>query len=233
MKTLTNLSSHPDITLLMVILLLLLHTPAHSQQQGLLLVDPTQPIDQVWEQRGFGNPTRYQNQIIDGYPVISATGTHSAAGLFRNIRFAPRERPILEWRWRVDQLPQDANIRHKQGDDVGASIYLIFGRTGWFRPEPPTLVYSWSSAHTAAGSIIKNPYHSNGAVRTLVLRSGTDELGRWVAERRNIIEDYRRVFGEEPPATVEMVAIWSDGDQTQSKVKAYYGAVQATSNPGR
>jgi len=33
----------------------------------------------------------------------------------------------------------------------------------------------------------------------IVVRSGTADLGRWVRERRNVYEDYRRAFGEAPP----------------------------------
>ncbi len=193
-----------------------------ATEHEVVVVDPSIVVDEVWTEKSFGTPTRYRASIVDGLPAIVAEGKGSASGLFRDLRFRVRDYPIIEWSWRVDRLPVDADIRVKAADDVGASLFLIFGRPGFFRPEPPTLVYSWTSAATPRGSIVPSPYHA-GTMRTIVSRSGTDELGRWVFERRDIAADFRRAFGTDPPEHVEAIAIWSDGDQTGAQVRALYG----------
>jgi hypothetical protein len=33
----------------------------------------------------------------------------------------------------------------------------------------------------------------------MVVRSGSDDAGRWITEKRNVWDDYRALFGEEPP----------------------------------
>ncbi len=60
-----------------------------------------------------------------------------------------------------------------------------------------------------------------------MVRSGEGSGGQWVHERRNVVEDFREAFGREPPATVEVVALFTDNDQTGEPVEAYYGPVKA------
>jgi hypothetical protein len=45
------------------------------------------------------------------------------------------------------------------------------------------------------------------------LRSGPGLAGRWLTEERNILEDYRQAFGEDPPA-VAGLAFMNDSDNT-------------------
>ena len=47
----------------------------------------------------------------------------------------------------------------------------------------------------------------------------------WVEESRNIYEDYKAAFGEEPPK-INGVAIMSDTDNTKERTVAYYGNIQ-------
>lgn len=191
-----------------------------------MLVDPERPIEEVWRRKSFGEPTRYRIREIEGGRAIEAVGQASAAGLFRDLRFAVTEHPIVEWTWRVDRLPEAADIRSAAADDFGASLFFLFGRPGLLRPEPQTLAYAWTSEATPEGSVVASPRRP-GTLQTFVLQSGSDNLGEWVTERRNLVEDYRRAFGEDPPEHAEIVALWSDSDQTGEAVKAYYGRAVA------
>jgi hypothetical protein len=67
-------------------------------------------------------------------------------------------------------------------------------------------------------------------VRDIVLRSGEDRLGEWLRERRNVVEDFRRAFGRDPPPVAEAIALFTDNDQTGEPVEAYYGAITALSD---
>jgi len=201
---------------------------AAATQHQLVLVDPVVPIEGIWSEKKFGTPTRYRLSTVEGVPAIEARGRGTASGLIRDIRFRVRDYPRLEWWWRVDLLPSNADIRTKFGDDVGASLFLVFGRPGILQPEPLTLVYAWTSAATPEGNVVVNPHHER-SVRTLVLRSGESNLATWVAERRNLVEDFRLAFGREPPEHAEAIAMWSDSDQSNQEVRAYYGKVVAGS----
>jgi hypothetical protein len=49
---------------------------------------------------------------------------------------------------------------------------------------------------------------------------GRDKTGLWVEERVNILTDYRRAFGEDPPATASL-AIMNDSDDTGQSSVSY------------
>ena len=48
-----------------------------------------------------------------------------------------------------------------------------------------------------------------------------------------MIADYRRAFGEDPPAHVEVIALWSDSDQTGQEVRAVYGKARVLREQAR
>ncbi len=73
----------------------------------------------------------------------------------------------------------------------------------------------------AEDAVIDNPYMP-GIVRNIVVRTGTEHIGEWITERRNIVADFKRAFGEEPTHAVEAFALFTDNDQTKEAVEAYY-----------
>ncbi len=192
----------------------------------LLLADPAAPLAEAWTHQRFGNATEYQGIVLDGVAAIRAVGRNSASGLYRDFRYGIAEHPWIEWTWRVDRLQRSADIRVKAGEDYAAALFLIFGRPSMLNRDVPTLVYVWTSARNPEGSILDSPYHP-GTTRNIVVRSGEKQLGQWLRERRNVVDDFRRAFGREPPETVEVIALFTDNDQTGEPVDTYYGAVRA------
>jgi hypothetical protein len=53
----------------------------------------------------------------------------------------------------------------------------------------------------------------------LVLRSGAEDAGRWVMERRDVAEDFKRAFGD-LPAQLSGIALASDTDNTGERARA-------------
>ena len=64
-----------------------------------------------------------------------------------------------------------------------------------------------------------------GRVRYIVLRNKSDRLGQWISEKRNIYEDYRRLFkdinGGEPPEVVG-VTIFINAHNTKSQAESRF-----------
>lgn len=191
------------------------------------LVDPRAPLAQTWQHILMGRATRYETVDIDGRAAIRAVGRQSASGLFRRVRFEPAACPWLEWSWRVDRLQRDADIRIAEGEDVAASIALLFGDPGFaMSPDPvPTLRYVWTSERVREGAVVDNPYFP-GVVRSIVVERGAAHRGTWMSMRRNLVEDFRLAFGVQPPATVEVVVLLTNNNHTRERVEAYYGAAR-------
>jgi hypothetical protein len=84
-------------------------------------------------------------------------------------------------------------------------------------PPHSTLNYIWANRQEEQG-IHPSPYTDRA--RLLVMRAGPTEVGRWVEEQVNILDDYRRAFGGEPPETAS-IAIMNDSDNTGEAATSY------------
>jgi hypothetical protein len=175
--------------------------------------------------------------------VVKAVSDASASGLIREIRINPQDYPIVQWRWKVTNILQKANVTKKEGDDYPARLYIAFeydaSRVGLFEKAkyetarllygqyPPlgAINYIWTSKEPT-GTVVSNPYTER--TKMIVIETGTSKVDTWVTEERNVLEDYRRAFGNETPSEVPLisgVAIMTDTDNTKESATAYYGDI--------
>lgn len=195
-----------------------------------------------WEPFYFKNIQRHTDYRLmeeDGQVVVKATAHASASGLMRKITINPKEYPIIQWRWKVANLLKHENVYRKEGDDYPARIYIVFeydsGKLSFsekvkyeiarmlYGEYPPlaTVNYIWSS-NAPPGLVVPNPYTDRAIM--VVVESGNMNLNIWVNEERNIYEDYRNAFKDEPPV-ISGVAIMTDTDNTAESATAYYGDI--------
>jgi hypothetical protein len=73
-----------------------------------------------------------------------------------------------------------------------------------------TLSYVWSSKETGE-RIFSSPYTDKA--KMVILRAGKNDAVSWKEESVNILEDYRKAFGTDPPARAR-IAIMNDSDNT-------------------
>ena len=189
--------------------------------------------------------TQYKLVDVDGIVVLEADAEASMAGLVHPLSIDPRTRPILEWRWKVSGVPANANFGTKQGDDFAARVYVLFdydtaklpflariklklARALYGEAVPAAgLCYVWD-AKAAVGTTGWSPYTDR--LRVIVVDSGTVDVGRWKTVRRNVVEDFRAAFGEEPPR-LSGVAIATDTDNTGARLTAWYGDLRLLAAP--
>jgi hypothetical protein len=72
------------------------------------------------------------------------------------------------------------------------------------------------------------PFYGNAMM--IAVQSGSGLTGKWVEERRNVLEDYRRYFGTDPPSA-GAIAIMTDTDNTGEEALAWYGPIRIVSAP--
>ena len=63
------------------------------------------------------------------------------------------------------------------------------------------------------------------ALGVIVVRNASDRLVTWVEERRNLTEDFRRVFGRDPDE-VRAVGLMSDTDQVCGSSETHLRAIR-------
>lgn len=135
--------------------------------------------------------------------------------------------PLLSWKVRAHKLPENANEDSNERNDSVASIYVVFdmGRVALFKKVPKSIRYTWSTTLKEGTETSK----LFGNQKIVVVESGEKNTGEWITFERNIVEDYRRLFGDDPPGTPLAILILSDGDSTGSYVKADYDDIMLKS----
>jgi hypothetical protein len=119
------------------------------------------------------------------------------------------KRPILRWMWRAKALPDGANERDSDRNDTGGAVYVTFG-TDWLG-RPQSIKYTYSSTLPVGTTV------DYGVLQVLVVASQKDQgLDKWIIHERNVIEDYKRLFGEKPPKNPQALAMWGDSDTMNS-----------------
>jgi hypothetical protein len=131
-----------------------------------------------------------------------------------------KETPILEWSWKAVALPKNGDCRKKSADDQAAQLYVVWPRF----PEAvrsQIIGYIWDTT-APAGSIVKS--EKTSTVTYVVMRSGPADLGKWITERRNVVEDYRKIYGAEPDSP-GYISIAIDSDDTTSFAESAFGSI--------
>jgi len=147
----------------------------------------------------------------------------SSFGVKKKVEFRIEDFPILNWTWKAGKLPKGGDVREKSTDDQAAQVYIAF-------PKFPTTVntriigYIWDNECPKGGTVTSQWWSK---LKCIVLRDKTDKLNQWFKERRNVYEDYKRLFGEEPP-NVGGISLYINSQHTKSSAESYFDDVYFT-----
>jgi hypothetical protein len=187
----------------------------------------------------FRKETRYALVDDCGRTVVEAHANGSSSGLIELVDIDPSKYPWITWRWKVLRLVPGADNTRRETEDAPARIdvsfdgdakKLTFGDRlwssqvkAWTGMDLPyaTLEYVWGDG-APRDTVIINTWTSR--IRMILVESGSENVGRWVTEMRNVYEDYRRAF-EEDPGRITTIGIITDTDATDQKIEAYYGDI--------
>ena len=149
---------------------------------------------------------------------LRSRGDHST--IARRLRISLKATPLLEWSWKMAQFPAGADLRRKETSDLSGHLFVVW-------PRQPAMLrsrligYVWDEKIPAD---TVEPSRKTGTVTFVVVRSGPADASTWVTERRNVAEDYRRIYGEEPE-DAGAVALSIDTNDTRSTAEALFGAI--------
>jgi hypothetical protein len=176
-----------------------------------------------WQRQNWGSP-KYDFTIVaeDGRKALRMRSANEGSTISKDVKGKVNlaETPLLEWSWKVTTLPKGANSCRKASDDQAAQVFVVWPRF----PEAVRsriIGYVWDTT-APAGTICKS--EKTGTVTYVVVRSGTADLGKWFTERRNVAEDFRRIYGEEPEAPAA-VSVAIDSNDTSSTSESSIGAL--------
>jgi len=178
-----------------------------------------------WQPKVFAGKTRYALQSVDNRVVLYADSRATASGLYFRTHVDLARTPYLNWSWKIDGLLLGHDERTKSGDDYPARLYVVFsGGLMFWRTR--AIDYVWSG-NQPVDSDWANPFTANA--RMVAVHAGPADVGRWVNEKRNVMADYRRLFGS-VPGPVDAVALMTDTDNTGLSARAWYGDIWFSSH---
>lgn len=146
--------------------------------------------------------------------------------------------PVMSWEWRAHVLPDNGNESQRDKNDSAAGLYVLFQRkkipfTGWKYQPVNWIKYVWSTT-LPVGTVIPRKKEKAGVIlyegRIMVVASGKKDLGKWITFRRNVLDDYIRLYGQKPLYNPIMVAILTDSNSTKSKAVADYANIKIHSH---
>ena len=199
-------------------------------------------ISPSWNTLTFGSIDEHTSYTLvndQNVKVVKAESNESASGLTKIVQFNPKEYPYLSWRWKVNKAISGTDVTSKSGDDYAARIYVMFkydvkdlpedeqSRVNWYKffngklPPLATINYIWGNK-MELGRIVSSPYTER--VKMVILKNKKSLLQKWHTEERNIYEDYKKAFGEEPKDVIS-IAIMTDTDNTNSMAESYFGDI--------
>ncbi len=184
--------------------------------QYIIIEDFEKGLSDKWQVKEFKGKTDYTVIREGTNSVLRAEASGTASGLIYEYHYDLRDYPILSWRWKVEGVLKKGDARTKETDDYPARVYVLFPH--WLPFKTKSINYIWAN-RVPQGSIIPNPYYSKAVM--VAVESGPEKAGKWVVEERNVYEDYKKIFKEEPPE-VGAIAIMTDTDQTGEHIIAYY-----------
>lgn len=200
---------------------------------------------QQWNMHPTKRPTRYRMVELGGERVLEASADTAVAGLLHALDLDPNERPILDWRWRVEGTVPGADVGERGMDDAPARIVLAFDGDKSTLPlreqmffervkllaghDMPyaMLMYVWDNRRPTE-TVARN-FHTS-RIQKIVVQSGPQGVKEWLSYRRDIVADYERAYGRKPGRLIA-VGVLTDSDNMRESVRAWYGDIRLTPRP--
>ena len=214
------------VTLVAVLLTL----AATAWAQGQLVVEDwskhtagAKGIPEGWKGQNWGSP-KYDFTIVndDGRKAVNLKSVNEGSTVSKEIKGKVnlKETPILEWSWKVTVLPKGGDSCRKATDDQAGQIFVVWPRF----PEAVRsriIGYVWDTTRPV-GTMCKS--EKTGTVTYIVVRSGAAELGKWFTERRNVVDDFKKAYGEVPDDPSAM-SFAIDSNDTNSTAESFMGPI--------
>jgi len=232
------------------------HTPAQNDNENIVKVldlvnDPATELPATFQHILPSKERSYTNFSIENNesgPYLRALSSGTSSWLEMDLGdISLTEYSIMEWQWLVNQFPKTDWEEKKSNDDYAIRIELVYDLKGskWnilniirkgllkslFGKYPPELVvsYVWSLNVPVDISFV-----SPNAKNTIIIpvESGKAMMGRWVSERRNIQEDFEKLWQGSETLYLKKIRIKADTESLPSVAESGLKYLRLTTDSG-
>ncbi len=183
----------------------------------------TKGIPPGWKGQQWGSPA-YDFTVVEdgGRKVLHLKSKDEGSTISKEVKGKVnlKETPVLEWSWKMVALPKGGNSCVKATDDQAGQVFVMWPR---FPEQVRSRIigYVWDTTQPV-GTTCKS--EKTGMVTYIVVRSGAAEAGKWFTERRNVREDFKKIYDEEAD-NPGAVSISLDSNDTHSYAESLIGPI--------
>lgn len=173
-----------------------------------------------------GSQSKIAIEKEDDHFFLNVLSVNDTFGLKKETKFNIQKLPYLSWRWKVLRLPKGGDIRARNTDDQAGQVYVVF-------PKFPSTVntrsvgYIWDTKAPQGTTGTSTAYSK---MKYLVLESGPGKRNQWIEETRNVYQDYKKLFQEEPPE-VGGILLYINSQHTKSSAEISYMDILFSASP--
>jgi len=175
---------------------------------------PVGALPPGWKLRKDEAKDVYRVSEEEGRRFLHAASQRMGIQAGKEYKWNLKEYPVLAWSWRPIEFPSGADERQSRRNDSALAVYAVFPYSHF---AAKSLKYIWSERVPRGTHLQSN----HGLTQVIVLDSGIARDKGWVDERVNVLEDYRKYFGEGDPQPAG-IAVLTDSDDTRSRAQGDY-----------
>ncbi len=152
----------------------------------------------------------------EGISAVRLRSADTSFSLQKEVNIDLKQYPLLTWKWKVTKLPVGGDFRKSKTDDQAAQIFVAFTKT-------KSIVYIWDTSAPQGLTEDTTPVPFMH-VKVVVVRSGPAGMGTWITETRNVYEDFKKLFGDEP-LPVSGMRLQINSQHTGTSAESYFADV--------
>jgi hypothetical protein len=150
--------------------------------------------------------------------AVHLVSEKASFAITKEIEVDLQQYPFIHFRWKAVELPKGGDFRDKQTDDQAGQVYVVFGT---FKLTAKIVGYLWENGAPRFTTGVSPAW---GKTRLIVLQSGSENIGKWIWEKRNLYDDYKALFGKEP-RKANLISLFINSQHTQSRAECWYGEI--------
>lgn len=154
----------------------------------------------------------------DGETVAYFKSVSASFSLEKSLDIDPITYPYISWKWKVIRLPLGGDVRERKRNDQAAQLLIAFeGRK--------VISYVWDNI-APEGTISDESigWPINAKIKIITVKTGPSDLNRWITFKRNLLDDYQKLYGE-VPSIIKGIRIQINSQHTKSTAEALFGKI--------
>ena len=186
--------------------------------QPLFQEDFEKTVADRWKQLpfDFDPPTDYQVVVENSNACLRGYAKGDASAYVTKLNIASSNVTTFSWRWKISGCPTNGSDDKSKTFDHAGRVFVAFDT---FIGPPYSINYVWAN-NAPTNSTFNHPMTSRS--RFIVLQSGNARAGQWVNEKRDLKQDWQRLFNDKPIPNIVGIGLFTDSDGTKAPLTGWY-----------